>query len=145
MDSGFDNISASEALRIDQICDQFESAWLLGKRPRIEDHLQTAELPNQLALVRELVALEIECRRRCGEQPTPTEYVERFPPLQPVWLSHVLSLPVTSAVDANPPLASTMAIRLEVTAGPNRGKSFSFTCHDIFIVGRGSTAHLKLP
>lgn len=38
-----------------------------------------------------------------------------------------------------------MKITLTVVAGPHQGKSFEFSEHDNFIVGRGAQAHFRLP
>jgi serine/threonine-protein kinase len=38
-----------------------------------------------------------------------------------------------------------MEIRLEVVEGPHQGKSFGFSRHDNFVVGRHSSAHFRLP
>ncbi len=38
-----------------------------------------------------------------------------------------------------------MRITLRVTAGPLNGQSFSFEGHDVFLVGRSSKAHCRLP
>lgn len=35
-------------------------------------------------------------------------------------------------------------VRLEVTHGPMKGKSFAFAEHEVFLVGRGSDCHLRL-
>ena len=69
----------SEAARLDRICDQFESAWKDGKRPRIEDCLAEMPEPSRPGLLRELLALELEYRDQAGEQPTAEEYPVRFP------------------------------------------------------------------
>src|SRR5437763_10175017 len=38
-----------------------------------------------------------------------------------------------------------MRITLTVTAGPHKGRSFTFVGHDTFLVGRSSHAHFRLP
>ncbi len=65
---------------IDAAADRFERQWNAGPdRPSIEDCLDQAE-PNQRAqLLAELVRVECELRRARGEQPTPVEYLMRFP------------------------------------------------------------------
>jgi hypothetical protein len=57
----------------------FESAWLSGRRPRIEDHLAAVRDADVLPLLRELLLVEIAYRRHDGERPTPAEYAARFP------------------------------------------------------------------
>jgi serine/threonine-protein kinase len=67
------------AARLDPFCDRFESAWLAGSRPRLEDYLAEAAEADRPALLRELLALELDYRARLGEQPTATEYHSRLP------------------------------------------------------------------
>jgi hypothetical protein len=38
-----------------------------------------------------------------------------------------------------------MPITLRVTAGPFKGKEFTFASHDTFLVGRSKQTHLRLP
>ena len=38
-----------------------------------------------------------------------------------------------------------MQVNLKVTAGPYKGRIFSFTQHDSFLIGRSRDAHLFLP
>ncbi|MGP0068029.1 MAG: tetratricopeptide repeat protein [Isosphaeraceae bacterium] len=69
----------SPARRIDAACDRFEAAWRAGQGPRIEDVLAGAEAADRRALLRELLALEVELRRGRAERATPADYRERFP------------------------------------------------------------------
>src|SRR4051812_25073361 len=69
--------------RVDEVCLRYEQAWKAGGRPRPEDFLERAVGPERWALLRELVALEVEYRRRRGEDPRPEEYQRRFPELPP--------------------------------------------------------------
>jgi eukaryotic-like serine/threonine-protein kinase len=43
------------------------------------------------------------------------------------------------------PELNTMRITLTVTAGPHKGRVFTFAGHDTFIVGRSQRAHFRLP
>ena len=63
---------------IDEVCDRFELNWRAGRMPRIEDYLAEAGDADRPSLLRELVALEIELRRRRGERPETQEYLDRF-------------------------------------------------------------------
>src|SRR5215510_6287341 len=74
---------------------RFEAAWRSGAGgtlPRIEDHLGGLAGTDRLALLRELVALEVACRRKRGEQPRAEEYRARFPELQPEGLTDALAV-----------------------------------------------------
>ncbi len=75
----YPSLPLSQLERVVGTCDRFEAAWQAGRRPRIEDYLGDLPEPERPALLRELLAIELECRRRCGEQPTPREYWARFP------------------------------------------------------------------
>jgi hypothetical protein len=66
------------AWRIDDACNQFERAWRGPSRPRIEDFVGEAQEPDRSALIRELILLDLEYRRRNGETPTPNEYQAIF-------------------------------------------------------------------
>src|SRR5947209_6787865 len=65
--------------QIDQVCGRFEAAWESGDRPRVEDYLGAVAEQYRPALLRDLLAAELEARRRRGEQPEPHEYQDRFP------------------------------------------------------------------
>src|SRR5262245_60782586 len=67
-------------LEINRLCDAFESACRDGKAPRIEEHLAGAG-EHATALLEHLIPLDIEYRRRRGEEPAPAEYAARFPTL----------------------------------------------------------------
>ena len=71
--------SLSRFDRVDRGCDRFEEEWASGARPRIEDYLDMAPEADRPALLRRLVALEIDLRRSQGEQPDAGPYFGRFP------------------------------------------------------------------
>ena len=78
-DNGGRRPSATLAICIDSACDRFEAEWRAGRRPRIEVHLDGTSGPEREALVRELLAIEVDWRRRLGERPGADEYGARFP------------------------------------------------------------------
>jgi hypothetical protein len=82
-----------QARRVDQLCTAFEAAWNAGQRPRIEDYLPAGSAAERAALLRELLPLEADYRRRAGEAPQPEEYQPRFPDLDPAWLAAALGPP----------------------------------------------------
>ena len=66
--------------RIDDLCAEFENAWQRDEPPTIESMLPRATSPvERAALLAELLVLDIDYRRRRGEQPTAQEYIDRFP------------------------------------------------------------------
>jgi serine/threonine-protein kinase len=68
-----------QAGRIDPLCDEFETAWIAGPRPRLEDFLPRAPEQDREALLHELLALELEYRSRQGERVTLEEFQQRLP------------------------------------------------------------------
>ena len=64
--------------RFEAICDGFEAAWKQGP-VRIEDFLTDARGVDRAGLLAELLALEIDIRRKRGEKPNADEYLVRFP------------------------------------------------------------------
>src|SRR5262249_45057314 len=94
----------------ERVCRQFEAAWRdpsgARQRPRIEDFLPGGSGPAVLDrfLLKELVLIEADYRRRAGEAPLPEEYTQRFPDLDPGWLAGALGTPPTTGPDfAGPP------------------------------------------
>jgi serine/threonine protein kinase len=73
------NLTLSAWQRVDGICDEFDRAWRNGGRPRAEEFLQPVDEPARTRLLRELILVEVEYRRRAGENPARSEYAERFP------------------------------------------------------------------
>jgi serine/threonine protein kinase len=74
-----DVLPPSGLRRVDELCERFEAAWRAGQRPRMEDYLGDVPEPERSELLRELLSLELACRRQKGEPPTPDEYRQRFP------------------------------------------------------------------
>ncbi|TWT66683.1 serine/threonine-protein kinase [Allorhodopirellula solitaria] len=66
--------------RIDDQCAAFEKAWQTGERPSIQDSLpeDLTGRPQEFLLA-ELIALDIDYRKRRGESPTGQYYAESFP------------------------------------------------------------------
>ena len=79
-DSGVDGEpTVADFERILQVCDGFEAHWRRGERPRIEDLLaRNLSLPRS-ALLRELLALELELTKASGVKPAVQYYRDRFP------------------------------------------------------------------
>jgi len=63
---------------IDRVCDSFEAAWHAGLKPRIEDYLNVTTLEYRTVLFGELLAREVELRKKAGESPEAVDYVPRF-------------------------------------------------------------------
>lgn len=71
--------SLAAARRAHAACERFEADWKASSRPRVEDYLGPPNDPARPLLIEELAGLEIELRRDRGEEPTPREYLQRFP------------------------------------------------------------------
>jgi serine/threonine-protein kinase len=64
---------------LEEVYSRFEAAWRAGQRPRIEDYLGPEPDPVRPAVLLELIALDIDYRRRAGERPTRRSTVLAFP------------------------------------------------------------------
>ncbi len=64
---------------IDEEAMRFEREWQAGCRPRIEDFLAHREEPHRAPLLKELLRVECELRRKAGDSATAGEYGRRFP------------------------------------------------------------------
>jgi eukaryotic-like serine/threonine-protein kinase len=65
--------------RIHRLCEEYETQWRAGRRPRIEEVLERAGADDRDGLLEELLALDVELRRELGERPSVGEYRVRFP------------------------------------------------------------------
>ena len=70
-----------EALeRIDNRCTEFERRWVANDPPTIESVLEEDVSEDERdVLLAELIALEVDYRRRRGDDPSKQEYLDRFP------------------------------------------------------------------
>jgi WD40 repeat protein/serine/threonine protein kinase len=66
---------------VDQVADEFESAWVNGQPLRIQGFLDGLEDEKRLALLPVLVKLDLEYRTRAGESRTLVDYSREFPDL----------------------------------------------------------------
>src|SRR5262245_29142190 len=78
-----ERLSEDALWRLEEACCRFEGAWQTGRRPRLEDFV-VADGEERLALLRELLRLDVDYRCRAGEGPCPEEYQRRFPDAGPV-------------------------------------------------------------
>jgi serine/threonine protein kinase len=72
-----DLLAPGVALKLDQVCDRFETAWKEGRRPQLEQFL--GESSDSATTLRELLVLELSYRALQGETCRPEEYHRRFP------------------------------------------------------------------
>jgi serine/threonine-protein kinase len=147
------------AQRVDEACDRFEAAWMRGEPPRIEDFLTELKDAECAAFLRELLTIDLAYRRGHGEQPTPREYLARFPGHEAIIrevVGEVAGSPKPGRSGDTPSTgkdgdssgalpAGRAQLSLTVTQGPHAGQEFTLNGHDSFVVGRGKCAHFKLP
>jgi hypothetical protein len=67
---------------VDEAADRFEVAWRSLAPPRIADFLGEATGAWRLALLEELVKLDVAYRNRLGRPRPPSHYLEEFPELR---------------------------------------------------------------
>jgi eukaryotic-like serine/threonine-protein kinase len=68
-----------QAQRIHSFCEEFETSSRAGASPRIEEYLERAPETDRTVLLRELLFLDVELKRDCGEVPSPEDFRSRFP------------------------------------------------------------------
>src|SRR5437868_2840409 len=93
-----------EFLRMDDICKRFQSQWISGPRPRIEEFIIAPDAVEYKVLLKELILLEAELRIREGEQPRAADYSGRFPNVEAAWVQEILE--TLGPVDATAPTAT---------------------------------------
>jgi serine/threonine-protein kinase len=98
-------LPVSALKRLDEACDHFETALLANERPRLEEFMCEAAPAEHAALLAELLKLELEYRRRRGENPYAQDYAIRFPDhaqvVHSVFAKNAPPYPPSPNVDAN--------------------------------------------
>ena len=86
-----DELAGPRLLRVDELCDRFESAWRRGERPCLADF--AGELPeaDRVVAARELIRVEVEYRVRRGEVPVPQEYEQADPAFDLSWIEQIIA------------------------------------------------------
>ncbi len=72
-------VDSTSAKELAGLCDRFAEAWRGGQNPRLEDFLEQRDEPQRSFLLRRLIAVERALRIERGEQPSFSEYSQRFP------------------------------------------------------------------
>jgi serine/threonine protein kinase len=93
------NLSDEILRRIDQTCDDFESAWKAGERPFVDDVLGDFPADAQAAVLNELLPIEIAWRQKSGETPSVDSYLFRFPELDQARLEALIGADATTGPD----------------------------------------------
>ncbi len=96
---------------INTAADRFEREWKAGVCPKIEDYLAEVDESRRPKLLEELLRVEIQLRRRAGEEPTAEEYRGRFPDHAAMVDAIFASVPGRSAgADPRPDATPTAAV-----------------------------------
>src|SRR5262249_29159642 len=72
---GDDFLAPEQARQLDQLCDQFETAWKHGHRPAIEPFLGDARGDDRMTLLRELLLVDLSYRSRNREPIVVDDYL----------------------------------------------------------------------
>ena len=99
---------------VDAACDRFEAAWRAGDRPRIEDFLGGTTDSRRPALLRHLLAVELDYRGGLGESPESSEYQVRF-----AGHERLIESVFTGFARRFQVLPGSTAVTLEVQPGPD--------------------------
>lgn len=89
-ETDFEQLPSDLMLRINQLCDQYETELRRGELPSIDVYLEHVAIEYREVILRELIPLEIEHRCQLGESPQSADYLELYPGLDPDWLASVL-------------------------------------------------------
>jgi serine/threonine protein kinase/tetratricopeptide (TPR) repeat protein len=116
---------SSPADQIDTLCDSFESLWRAGTRPEIVHYLDKVAFSDRPAVLRELLAIELELRRGLGERPCLTDELGRFPGLEDA--VHMVFAHAQSAVPTDPPVPGTVTRTSETVSMQAEGSSGRMT------------------
>ncbi|MDA1162305.1 MAG: protein kinase [Planctomycetota bacterium] len=74
-----DSLSPAQRLRVEESTGRFRKALLAGQSARIRDCLAGTSGIEQQVLLRELLQIEIENRRKRGQMPSHDDYISQFP------------------------------------------------------------------
>jgi uncharacterized delta-60 repeat protein len=77
--SRLEDLPTEQVERIERVCGPFDEEWRRGNRPSIRKCLIHVTAAERSVMLGELLAVELEWRRRLGEHPTPAEYIDQFP------------------------------------------------------------------
>ena len=76
---------------LDEVCLRFEAAWATTSCPGIESYLVGSSGIDRLALLRELVLIDISWRTAGNDSPHSHEYLNRFSELDSAWLEEQIN------------------------------------------------------
>ena len=62
-----------------RLCQEFDAAWRAGEQPKLEIFIGLLPDVDRFALLRDLLRIDLQFRRRANESPSLSEYRSRFP------------------------------------------------------------------
>ena len=86
----YEQLPSDLMLKINQLCDQFESELKQGMLPSITVYLDEVPSQYQDVILKELIPLEVRHRSQQGKRPQASDYLDPFPVLDPGWLTDVI-------------------------------------------------------
>lgn len=89
-ETDFDQLPSDLMLKINQLCDRFESELRHGDLPSINAYLDDVAVEYREVILKELIPLEVEHRCQQGEPPEAGEYLNAFPILDQEWLYELI-------------------------------------------------------
>ncbi len=95
------DLSPTDALIVERLCDSYEAAWKRGEPPQLEAYLDQSPATLRCRLFRELFLLELEYRRRGGTPLDASECQRRFPDDTEAWQAVLRNHPMKPAGTAN--------------------------------------------
>ncbi|WP_339911189.1 ABC transporter substrate-binding protein [Symmachiella dynata] len=101
---------------------EFQDDWEAGLRPNLEDYASRAPEDVRQEVLAELINADLRRRRSLGENPSPTDYIQRFPADQPTIsaaFSAIDDTIVTEGSKREPDLGST---EVDIAVGEMLGK-----------------------
>lgn len=73
------SLSPDVQRQIHAVCRKFEALWQSGRRPAITDVLTRVSADARRPLLRALILLDVDYRRRIGAKPAAADYLDAFP------------------------------------------------------------------
>ncbi|WP_339729252.1 bifunctional serine/threonine-protein kinase/formylglycine-generating enzyme family protein [uncultured Gimesia sp.] len=89
-ETDFDQLPSDLMLKINQLCDRYESELRQGDLPSINAYLDDVAVDYREVILKELIPLDVEHRCQQGETPESSDYLHQFPILDQEWLSSVI-------------------------------------------------------
>jgi len=119
----FGALSAAQQAFVDRLCDAFERHCRKSSQSAIERFVKQSPAEIRPQVICELVAIELEYRRRRGDIPTWADYERRFPSLDPDWFDRELSERTSSsgpATEMTSAMQASVANSLSDTLGDGK-------------------------